>query len=411
MFRQIRLWVICVCAGLSTVFAEPPTNIVVIGWDGAQRDHVKEMIAGNELPNLMALCKEGKLIDIDVTDGMTDTKAGWSQILTGYRSDITGVYRNSRYQPIPEGYSVFERLESFFGPQNIVTLAVIGKKDHVDNDAPRRMEYDTWLANEQKQGKIDLQRPGLGNLRGGRIIEENGKKYVDTPGKPWYFASRNMDLFVNGLDTNERVALRAMAELAAHKESRFFLFVHFANPDHAGHKRGENSQAYSDAIRDDDAWTGKITAKLKELGLYDKTLVYVVVDHGFDEDKKGHNYAPYVFLGTNDSTIIRDGDRMDIAPTILKRYGMDLAAIKPALSGKPLDEPAARKVAPARNPNIRRPLPPPPRRLAAENTAEESAASKGEQTALEQLKETDVDKMTPLEAKRLLTEIKKEMGR
>ncbi|HUT60151.1 MAG TPA: hypothetical protein VNA25_20080, partial [Phycisphaerae bacterium] len=40
-------------------------------------------------------------------------------------------------------------------------------------------------------------------------------------------------------------------------------------------------------------WTGKIIDKLKQLGLYDKTTVYVTADHGFDEDGKGHKYAPY----------------------------------------------------------------------------------------------------------------------
>ena len=63
-----------------------PTNIVLVGWDGAQRDHLKEMIGRGEVPNLMVLAKEGTLVDIDVTTGATDTKAGWSQIRFGKES-------------------------------------------------------------------------------------------------------------------------------------------------------------------------------------------------------------------------------------------------------------------------------------------------------------------------------------
>jgi hypothetical protein len=347
------------CFGCSA--SQGPQNIVLIGWDGAQRNHVKELIKTGELPNLAALGKEGRIVDIDVTNGRTDTKAGWTQILTGYRWETTGVFSNLIYQPVPEGYSVFERLEKFFGPDNIDTVALIGKKGHVDNDAPRKTEYDTWLAGEQKQKKIDRKAPGFGNLQGGKIVEENGKKYIEVPGKPWYVASQHMDLFENGLKENEVVVRRAIEELEKRKDHRFFFFIHFGEPDHLGHTYGENSQQYSDGLKSDDESTGKIIAKLKALGLYERTLVYVTADHGFDEGLKGHSYAPYVFLATNDPKVNRDGDRMDVTPTILKRFGLDLSKIEPELEGTPLDEPAERKIAPAENPYPKRNLTKPER--------------------------------------------------
>ncbi len=364
-----------VCLSLLAVFvcnlsgATPPTNIVIIGWDGAQRDHLKEMIARNETPNLMALARQGKLIDIDVTDGNTDTKAGWSQILTGYSCQITGVYGNGKFQPIPVGYSIFERAEKYFGPQNIDTVAIVGKKAHVDNDSPRKVDYDKWLANETKQKKVDQKKAGLGQMQGGKIVEENGQKFVIVPGKPWYNASQTMDLFVNGLVENEKVGERALAELEKRKDHNFLFFIHFADPDHTGHKFGENSQEYTDAIKSDDEWTGKIIAKLKELGLYQKTLVYVVVDHGFNEGQKGHSYAPYVFLATNDPKVNRDGDRMDIAPTILERLGINLNTLQPPLTGVPLDQPAPRKIAPAEKPGL-------PQAQAVEKPAAKTGARK-----------------------------------
>jgi hypothetical protein len=90
---------------------------------------------------------------------------------------------------------------------------------------------------------------------------------------------------------------------------------------------------------------------LKELGLYEKTLIYVVVDHGFNEDSTGHRYAPFVFVGTNDKQITRKaGAREDIAATVLERFGVDLAKLNPALDGIPLDEPAPDRFAPPDNP-------------------------------------------------------------
>ena len=81
-----------------------------------------------------------------------------------------------------------------------------------------------------------------------------------------------------------------------------------------------------------------IINKLKALGLYEKTLIYVIADHGFDKNQKSHNYAPFIFAATNDPTIVRsEGTREDLAPTILKKFGLDLSKIEPRLDGYPFD--------------------------------------------------------------------------
>jgi hypothetical protein len=100
----------------------PPKNIILIGWDGAQRDHLKEALQQGDLPNLQALIDEGTIVAIDILR-ITDTKAGWAQILTGYNPEVTGVFSNSTFQPIPDGYTIFERLETFFGPDEFATAA------------------------------------------------------------------------------------------------------------------------------------------------------------------------------------------------------------------------------------------------------------------------------------------------
>lgn len=339
------------------VAADVPRNIVLIGWDGAQRAHVQEMIGRNELPNLVALAKEGTMVDIDITMGATDTKAGWTQILTGYAPEKSGVYNNSRYGPIPVGYSVFERLEQHFGPDNIFTAAVVGKRGHVDADPPTKVPFERWSKRRQRQGKPVPANPTVGQkvAEGGTIVEEDGKLFVAFPAKPYFYTKDHMDLWVNGLVQNDKVGALALETLEKYKDQRFFMFIHFAEPDHVGHAHGENSQEYSDGIKSDDEWLGKIVAKLRELGLYDQTLVYVTADHGFDEGKTSHSYAPYVFLASNDKQITRSGNRADITPTILKRFGVDLTKIEPALDGIPLDEAAPERKAPPGKPQVQRP--------------------------------------------------------
>lgn len=322
-------------------------NVILIGWDGVQREHLKELLSRNELPNLSLLVKEGALVDIDITTGATDTKAGWTQILTGYAPEKTGVYSNSRYQPIPEGYSVFERLEGFFGSQNIFTGAIIGKKGNVDDDPPQRIPYQRWLRQQERARELGKRPSGL---QGGKIVVQEGKRFVEIPGKPWFNASKKMDLFINGLGVNANVGKKSLEEIEKHSRERFFIFIHFADPDSAGHRYGENSLEYEDAIKSCDRWLGEIVNKLKRLGIYERTLIYVTADHGFDEGKTTHGYAPYVFLATNDKEVKRNGDRADIAPTILKRFGIDVRSIQPALDGIPLDEPAPERKAPPQPP-------------------------------------------------------------
>lgn len=329
--------VLLTCA-VSAVLAETaePRNVILIGWDGCQREHLNQMIARSEVPHLIALSKEGSMVDIQVTTGATDTKAGWSQILTGFRPETTGVYSNNRYRPIPRGLTMFERVEKHLGADAVYTAMVVGKKGHVDNDAPRRVPHARWLKNSAKGPLKNLKPQARLRRLGATIIEENGRKFVQFPGKPYYLVQNGMDRFVNGLNTNERVATHAMDLIEKNKHRRLLMFVHFARPDHDGHQHGENSAQYSAGIRDDDAWTGRIIAKLKDLKLYDDTLVYIVADHGFDEGLKTHKNAPSVFMATNDPKVKGKGDRADIAPTILDRFGIDLAKLDPKPDGKPL---------------------------------------------------------------------------
>lgn len=308
-------------------------NIILIGWDGAGREQVNECLRKGQLPNLARLVSEGNIVAIDILR-TTDTKAGWTQILTGYEPEKTGVFSNGRYQPIPKGYTVFERLEEHFGRDNIATVAVIGKKGNVDADPPTKV-LAAPIEQRARAGRAQAQQ----RLRQGKIITENGVRYLVEPGKPFYNARQGMDVFINGLMRDDVVGARALEMLERYKNQRFFFFVHFAEVDHQGHQYGENSKEYNDALISADRWLGRIAQKLKALNLYDKTLIYVTSDHGFDKGLKTHADAPYVFLATNDKGIVRRGTRADIAPTILERFGIDLKRVTPPIDGRSLTKP------------------------------------------------------------------------
>ncbi|MEI6809962.1 MAG: alkaline phosphatase family protein [bacterium] len=371
--------------------ADNPGNVILMGWDGAHRDHVKALLKDDKLPNLKKLIAEGTFVDIDVTSGATDTKAGWTQILTGYKPEVTGVYNNGKYQDVPAGYSVFERLKERFGTNTFAAVAVIGKKSHcgeINEPFKRPCEPATDGAEEatakkdekdkvagaiveEKTGKVDAKdnvagkggkkagnKKGVGrkmaakNAGLGRIVEENGQKFMVFGGSPYYTMHKACDEWHIGLEKDGKVGDKAIELLDKYKEKQFFFFVHFAEVDHVGHKSGEPSKEYNDAIISGDTQLGRLVEKLQALKLYDKTKIYVTADHGFDIGAKGHSYAPYVFLGTNDKKVARDGTRADIAPTVLDNFGLDLAKFMPALDGESLRQAAVKPVekAPATRP-------------------------------------------------------------
>ncbi len=351
----------------------PPRNIVLIGWDGAGRANIHECLARGELPTLKQLSEEGALVEIDIITGATDTKAGWTQILTGYHPEVTGVFSNSRFKDVPEGLSVFERLKQHFGPE-FACLAVIGKSGNVGEvRAPFKRKLTDQEAEEilaaqkearrarQKAQAAEGQKPaGQPRLRPrqiqGQVVEEDGVKFLVFGGSPYFTMHKVCDVWEFGLALDERVGTRAIEVLEKYKDRPFFFFIHFAEVDSQGHKYGENSEQYKAALISNDTWTGKIIAKLKELSLYEHTLVYVTADHGFNEGATGHSYAPYVFLATNDPLVKRGGMRQDIAPTILARFGLDLSKFEPTLDGEPLTQPATKPVlkAPEAPPSQRR---------------------------------------------------------
>jgi len=350
-----------------TIAAEDrPRNIILFGWDGAQRDHVTECLNRKELPNLQKLIEGGTFVEIDI-EGKTDSKAGWSQILSGYYPEVTGVYSNRQYQPIPEGLSIFERLKAHFGPDKFVTVAIIGESDNFGAAGPKKTKVpdenrssqagETKTARKKvagsqaKQANPEKKRPPQGH-----IVIDKDIRYRVIPGQPYYVAKNSMDLFENSLKEDNKVGTRVIELLEKYKDKPFFFFVHFAEVDRAGHEHGENSKEYNDALISNDLWTGKIMAKVGELGLGDKTQFYVTSDHGFNENEKGHSFAPYVFLATNNKKINRNGRRQDVAPTIIEAFGVNLSELKPPLDGVSLTRPDNRleaKISPeTRKPDV-----------------------------------------------------------
>ena len=309
-------------------------NFILVGWDGVQREHLYELLNEGKLPSLEKLIATGSMTDIDITTGETHTKPGWAEILTGYNSDIIGVYNNQSYKPIPRGYTIFERLESYFGKDNITTLFVGGKEYNIGIRGPHKVCAN---CRGRYSDTLEKTRWTFEDASAPTRVPGEERVFEEREGEPYYYTKDALDVYEAGLASAENVGPKVIDYIEEYKDQRFFAFFQFEEPDEPGHLYGENSQEYSDGIITDDYWLGEIVNKLKELGIYEETLIYVTSDHGFDEGGILHLNAPYVFLATNDPEVtINKGDRKDVTPTILHRYGIDVNSITPPLHGTSL---------------------------------------------------------------------------
>lgn len=314
--------------GFDETVAPAKRSVILFSWDGVQREHLLECLSRDQLPNLAALIKEGGIVDIDISSHQTATKPGHVQMLTGYDPDITGTRTNGVFRIIPEGLTIFERLESAFGKDRIATIMITGALHHIGCCPPAKPA-------EIERAKKELEKLGSD----GDPVERERLNFIiqNVHGEPFYHVARTIDLWDGEVrrpaHVNGPILLNA---LGRYGKSRFFAFCHFRNPDHEAHLHGENSWEYTNAIIECDRWLGETVKKLKALGIYDKTMVFVTSDHGFDEGKKTHANATHVYLAANMKALQKHGDQRDIVPTILMEMGVDVAKLRPSFKGTAL---------------------------------------------------------------------------
>jgi hypothetical protein len=336
MFARSRLPLALLLLFSTTAFkpSTPPRqrSAILISWDGALREHVNDCLKHNQMPNLAQLIKEGRMVDIEVSDHVTDTRAGHAQMLTGYDPNVTGVVSNTVFRPIPLGLSIFERLQQVFGNKNIATIMVTGKAMGLGPGGPR-------LPAEVEAASPIPSEPGSDEEKQARRVERirlAGEQNVS--GQPFHLVKRTLTAWDGDMPRDARgVGQKALAMIDKFgPKGRFFLFVHFGDADANGHKYGEGSREYNDALLTLDTWLGRIVAQLKTDGLYDRTPVYITADHGFDVGTTHHGKATHIFLASNDAQVTSAGEQRDITPTVLQALGVDLSTITPTLPGKSL---------------------------------------------------------------------------
>jgi arylsulfatase A-like enzyme len=162
---------------------------------------------------------------------------------------------------------------------------------------------------------------------------------------------------VNGLDADAaEITQGVVAWLRDHRDESFFLYLHsldlhfgyrprppfdqaFVTPQSTGLER--ERQLYDNEIAYNDREVGRLVAALKELGLYDDTILFVTSDHGEEFGEHGSTrhgktlyqellHIPGILKLARSEQAGRRLDavasNIDVAPTLLELAGVEIPA-------------------------------------------------------------------------------------
>jgi hypothetical protein len=261
-------------------------RIVVFGADGLGFNHA-QTLRNAGAPALSSLSEPV----CATSGGVSVTQPGWASVWSGLPSGKNKCWRNDQYEEMPSRYHIMKRLSDMYDSQGFYVAWITGKEDNVAG----REGCPHYIVRKK------IRRQGLPGVYYGDAARENSEVY---------------DL-----------ACEALQDTWHYPNS--CCFIHFQDPDDAGHHTIFNSlpndyETYMEAALEVDDYISRLMGLLPP-----GTRVIYCSDHGFDfisqgDCRNGHSFSPYGMLATNFHTIDRPTvDRMAVGRLIYKAAGGD----------------------------------------------------------------------------------------
>ena len=231
-------------------------RVILISIDTCRADHLGCYgFSGQTTPNIDAIANEGIVFE-NVVSPVPLTLPAHCSMLTGTVPPHHGVHDNFAYWLGHFNITLAEVLkETGFSTAAFVSAFVMDSEFGLDQGFG---VYQDDLGHDERGAKLNERRAG------------------------------------------ETTAI-AMEWLERHRNENFFVFLHYYDP----HSKYEPPEPFATTFADDlysgeiaytDYWVGQVTAKLKELGLFDSCLLVITSDHGEmlgEHGEKEHGYFIY----------------------------------------------------------------------------------------------------------------------
>jgi len=282
-------------------------RVILISIDTCRADHLSCYgYYRRTTPNIDAIARQGVLFDNAISP-VPLTLPAHSSMLTGTIPSYHGVHDNDGYKLDRSYLTLAEILaQAGFTTGAIVSAFVMDSQFGLDQG------FESY--NDKFEEELE------GNL----IVQRGGGE----------------------------VSRFAVDWLTGHRKEKFFLFLHYYDP-HAKYEPPEpffsryRDSLYAGEVAYTDYCIGRVIKKLKELGLYDSSLIIITSDHGemLGEHKElTHGYfiyqgavkVPLIFKLPAQASLGRINSLVglvDIVPTVCGLLGLDVPA---GLQGKDL---------------------------------------------------------------------------
>lgn len=296
----LSLFSVLVILWASNSFSDyKPKTVLFLSFDALDIRSVNQLKGQGQLPGLSEL----NLVPM-VGGPVTTTMPGHSEVLTGLSYAVTGIKTNDDFDSkIAPEWTIFGIIRRSF-PDAFISAIFSKYRNTGDLMVGSRHQPYYYLAQWAKSGGMNAY---FNASEIGRELTTEETRAA---------ANRQIDQFFEWQKNTHTW--------------QYFIYVHFAEPDHTGHQTGMGSAEWNASVVQLDAILSELRDRLRP------EVVLVYSDHGFNAfGSKDHGWAPKAFLAAT-VTLQPHGMRWDVLPTICDILGLPWKTYQPALLGRSL---------------------------------------------------------------------------
>ncbi len=238
--------VFLVLLSIQFVAAQNDDYLILLSWDGCRWDYLNRGVT----PNVQKLIDEGVR-----AESMQPSYP--SKTFPNHYTLVTGLY--------PQNHGI-----------------VFNRLNNVENGESYRIKKDSSIHEDKwYKGESLWMTAKKHGIKSGAVFWPGSETYIKHPN---YFRAYDHHL------THEKRIKQLMDWINLPEEERpHLMMLYFPDTDDAGHKYGPDSDEVNSTLNKLDSTLGNLVNELKEAGIYNKTNIVLVSDHGMTnvDERKG----------------------------------------------------------------------------------------------------------------------------
>lgn len=284
---QTAALAIALMAGAHTTFAKGKAeHVVVVVWDGMRPDFITPQYC----PNLYALATNGVFFKNNHCAYVSSTEVNGTALATGVHPGRSRVIANTEYRPeisvtgtfATEGLDAIRRGDLLTGGHYLgaETLAEI-LQDNGISTVIAGTKPVVLLHDRSNKKNSDAEKESIVLFEGKTIPRSVGE------GLPKVNDDKNWPSNAIPNTAQDNWTTRSLLRALWKKTLPKYTLLWLSDPDKSQHDVGVGAPNALAGIEASDKNLGEVIKSLKERGVYDKTDILVVSDHGFSTIAKG----------------------------------------------------------------------------------------------------------------------------